>query len=135
MDVDGKYGGLLFAWNPKIYNLSLFIYCTRILLVGHLRDLDQTLKIVNCYGSYVGIHEILGEVVNSGLMKESSLILGGDLNLTTSTREIWGFHTRLDPLFRLFNHIFQNANLIYVVPLPLVPMWRNERTCATRVAK
>ena len=35
----------------------------------------------------------------------------------------------------LFNHFFQNANLIDVVPLPLTLAWRNGRKCVACVPK
>ena len=49
------------------------------------------------------------------LLKESNLILEGDLNLTMPHIKVWGNRSRLDPLANFFSRIFQEANLIDVM--------------------
>ena len=90
--------------------------CAGILLEGHLRELDQRFTIANCYGPYADRHKFWSEMEDSGLLKDLLLILGGDLNLTLSDREVWGHHSWLDHLSDWFKHIFQEANLINVLP-------------------
>jgi hypothetical protein len=40
---------------------------------------------------------------DSGFLKDEGLIIGGDLNLTLSSGEVWGARARLDPLSDYFS--------------------------------
>jgi hypothetical protein len=60
----------------------------RILLDGRVKDLDRSMKLINCYGPYSD-REVFWEAIRrEGLFKEKKLILGGDLNFTTSFKEV-----------------------------------------------
>jgi len=55
------------------------------------------------------------------------LIIAEDLNLTTSSEEIWGENTRAYPLSNFFKHLFSKNNLVDLAPVEVMPTWRNER--------
>jgi hypothetical protein len=101
---------------------------TGILLDGFVMDLNKTLKLVNCYGPYGDIQLFWDFVKMDGLLKDHDLLLGGDLNFTLSTREVWGTSSRIDPLETYFNQLLQEEGLIDVEPMrrrggeiPLLP--------------
>ena len=56
-----------------------------------------------------------------------NLIIGGDLNLTLTSNEVWGKNARLDSLGPYFNHIFEQKGLVDLAPLKIMPTWRNRR--------
>jgi hypothetical protein len=61
--------------------------------------------------------------------------MGGDLNFTTSNREMWGAHARVDPLQLYFSQLIQVEGLVDVEPLKLLPTWRNGRGGQDYIAK
>jgi hypothetical protein len=63
------------------------------------------------------------------------VILGGDLNFTTSSREMWGAHSRVDPLHPFFRQLLLGEGLVDVEPLKLIPTWRNGRGGLDYIAK
>jgi hypothetical protein len=69
-----------------------------ILFDGLVKDLNKRLKLINCYCPYGDIHELWDTIKRDGLLKDNNLILGGDLNFTISNREVWGPHSRSDPM-------------------------------------
>jgi exonuclease III len=73
--------------------------------------------------------------VDSGLLSEEGLIVGGDLNFTISAREVWGNSARSDPLTDYFLNIIQATGLVDIQPNQMTPTWRNGRVGATGVAK
>jgi hypothetical protein len=92
VDSLGLSGGLLSAWNPRRDDFSTFLTPAGILLDGLVKDLNKRLKLVNCYGPYGDRQEFWDKIKRDGLLKDHNLILGGDLNFTTSNREVWGPH-------------------------------------------
>jgi endonuclease/exonuclease/phosphatase family metal-dependent hydrolase len=77
----------------------------------------------------------LGGFKNEGLFNEPNLILGGDLNFTTSSREVWGDCVRADPLQIYFSQMIQEGGLVDVEPTKLLPTWRNGRCGKDYIAK
>jgi hypothetical protein len=63
------------------------------------------------------------------------VLLGGDLNFTTSFKEVWGDHARVDPLQTYFSKLIQEEGLVDVEPLKLLPTWRNGRRGQKFIAK
>ena len=70
-----------------------------------------------------------------GLLEAENLILAGDLNLTTSPKEMWGEKASIDPLLRFFNHIFYKNSLVDMKPAELLPTWTNWRLGPAGIAK
>jgi exonuclease III len=98
VDSTGLSGGLLTVWNPKKVDFNAYLTSAGIMLEGTVKDLDKKLKLINCYGPYLDREVFWETIKREGLLKEHSLILGGDLNFTTSSREVWGAHARSDSL-------------------------------------
>jgi hypothetical protein len=52
-----------------------------------------------------------------GFLMEGGLIIGGDLNLTINSSDVWSDHARLDPLSNYFLNMFTSVGLVDV------PIW------------
>jgi hypothetical protein len=63
------------------------------------------------------------------------LIVGGDLNLTLSAREVWGDHARLDSQSFYFSELFSKMGLVDILPFHLSPTWRNGRSGSAGISK
>jgi endonuclease/exonuclease/phosphatase family metal-dependent hydrolase len=135
VDSLGLSGGLLTAWNPVKDDCNAFLTPAGILLEGVVKDINKSLKVINCYGPYAEREVFWENIKRVGILKEQNLILGGDLNLTTSSREVWGAHARSDPLQLYFNQLFQVEGLVDVEPLKVLPTWRNGRRGHNYIAK
>jgi hypothetical protein len=103
VDSRGLSGALLSAWNPQKFNFTTFMTPARILLDGFVKQINKKLKLVNCYRPYGDRQLFWNNAQGDDILKESDLILGGDLNFTVSTREVWGCSARSDPLASFFN--------------------------------
>ena len=135
MDSTELSGGMLSAWNPKKDVFSSFLTPTRIMLDGFFKDLDRSMKLIHCYGLYSDREVFWEAIKREGIFNEQNLILGGDLNFTTSIREVWGAHAREDPLLPFFSQLIQDEGLANVEPLKFLPTWRNLRVGEAHVAK
>jgi len=98
VDSLGLLGGLLSAWSPRRVDFSVFLTPAGILLDGLVNDINKRLKLINFYGPYGERQEFWDKIKRYGLLKDHKLILGGDLNFTISNREVWGPHSRSDPM-------------------------------------
>lgn len=78
-------------------------------------------KITKCYGHYSNRKHFWDVMVEDNLLEDPILIMGGDLNLVVSTREVWGANPGMDPLLGYLSHIFQESKLIDVMPNPFFP--------------
>jgi hypothetical protein len=63
------------------------------------------------------------------------IIIAGDMNLTTSTEEIWGEKARPDPLSIFFKQLFTKNNLVDLAPVEVLPTWRNGRSGTDGIEK
>jgi hypothetical protein len=61
--------------------------------------------------------------------------MGGDLNLTLNSREVWGEAAREDPQAEFFAHLFEELNLVDVEPVKLLPTWRDSRRGRAGISK
>jgi hypothetical protein len=113
----------------------LFFTPAGILLEGVVKDLNLNLKLINCYGPYSDREVFWEGIKREGILNEDNLILGGDLNFTTSSREVWGEHARVDPLQLYFSQLIQVGGLVDVEPVKLLPTWRNGRKGHDYIAK
>lgn len=83
--------------------------------------------LLNCYDPYSKRQMFWDEVVESSLL-DPLVIIGRDINLVLSTKEIWGSSVRLDPMSGYFINLFNSSNLLDIVPCPLFPTWSNRRS-------
>lgn len=86
--VVGQLGGLITAWNLKFDVSNKVFFLSRILLEGTLKVLNLTIKLFNCYGSYTDRKAFWEVVVEKGFLMDVGIIIGGDLNLVMSKRDI-----------------------------------------------
>jgi hypothetical protein len=75
------------------------------------------------------------ELKRIGIFDLENLIMGGDLNFTVSSREVWGDAARVDPLQHFFSQLIQAGGLVDVEPVKILPTWRNGRKGLDHIAK
>jgi hypothetical protein len=75
------------------------------------------------------------KVSDSGLLAKPNLILAGDFNFTLSSAETWGSSPSIDAMTLQYSAIFQQNNLIDLLPAEMVPTWRNGRSGTTSISK
>lgn len=102
---------------------------------GTYKPNSKKLKLINCYGPYSDRKDFWEDLKGSGLLYQSDIIIGEDLNFTISQREIWGGSSRQDPLVAFFSYLMESMNLIDLEPIPLAPTWSNRRSRREGVAK
>jgi hypothetical protein len=129
------FWGLLSAWNTKKTNFNAFLTHVGILLEGFVKKINKNLKLINCYGPYADKQSLWNTIKKDGILKESNLILCGDLNFKISTRETWGNNATSNPLDSYFSQMIQGEGLIDIEPANLLPTWRNGRGTQDYVAK
>ena len=98
----GLSGGLLTAWNPRMVRCRAFETPAGILVKAKFRGMAVILDIINCYGPYKDREIFWDRLRQDGLLLSPHLILGGDLNFTMNSSEIWGTKALVDPLATFF---------------------------------
>jgi hypothetical protein len=86
VDSSGHSGGMLTTWNPRKVEFSAFLTPAGILLEGFVKDLDRRMKLINCYGPYSDREVFWKAIKRDGILNKHNLVLGGDLNFTTSCK-------------------------------------------------
>ena len=105
LDSQRCYGGLLSAWNPTYAKSCAFGTVAGIFLEGRLKHSKETIKLLNCYAPYKDRETLWQQISDFELLCEDNLIIGGDLNFTLSSREVWGDLAWIDPLTNFFSNI------------------------------
>ena len=77
----------------------------------------------------------MDKAYRGGILSLPNLVLGGDLNLTLHSSEIWGTKASMDPLSSLFLSLFESVGLVDVTPLVAGPTWRNGRVGNEGISK
>eukprot|EP00253_Pinus_taeda_P019311 PITA_19311 len=101
----------------------------------HSPELGFPLLIINIYGPCQGRESFWNDLLSKSLLKDRSLILGGDLNFSLGNAEAWGPSAREDPLSDFFSNSLLSHNLIDLNLIKAKPTWRNRRAGEERVAK
>jgi hypothetical protein len=128
-------GGLLVGWNPVIAELCAFGTTAGIFLEGRFKHSNARVKLLNCYAPYKDRECFWQSILDSGLLEEQGLIVGGDLNFTLSSWEVWGSSARVDPLADFFSNMLHSTGLVDMQPSHLSPTWRNGRAGSTGISK
>jgi exonuclease III len=131
----GTSGGLLVAWDPVFFYLKPFFCCGGILLTGTCCANKRQVNLLNVYGPCIDKLAFWSKVSASGLLAKPNLILAGDFNFTLSSSEIWGTNASTDATASQFSDIFQQHNLVDLLPVEVVPTWRNGRSGTTSISK
>ena len=63
------------------------------------------LNLINIYGPYNGRVAFWESVQASQFLEKENVIIGGGLNFTIATHEIWGPNARVDPLEAFFQNL------------------------------
>ena len=79
--------------------------------------------ILNLYGPYNNKIFFWENLRIEGLLWNSNFIVGGDLNLVTPSKEVWGVNSHMNVLVTFFRTLFEEAGLVDVEPIPLRPTW------------
>ena len=91
--------------------------------------------ILNVYGPFYDRKPFWENLKDSGALEFQNLILGGVLNLTLSSSEVWGKNARADSLGPFFSQMFEQKGLVDLAPLKIMPTWRNKRSADQEVSK
>lgn len=135
VDAVGLSRGLLLALNEYFVIYNSFCSMSSIILEGNFHGIGSPLKIVNCYGPYSNRKYFWEEMDLEGILSTKNLIIGRDLNLFTSAKDIWGLNNKPNPLAYFLNVLLTKAGIVDIVPNKLMPTWRNGRASDHRVAK
>eukprot|EP00253_Pinus_taeda_P014847 PITA_14847 len=98
-------------------------------------DMGVSFLILNIYGPCQGREHFWNNLLSKELVKDRSVILGGDLNFSIENAEAWGPSAREDPLSDFFTNTLLSHNLIDVNLIKVKPTWRNRGIGEGRVAK
>lgn len=77
MDAVGLSGGLLSAWDPKIFQLSAFTTHLGFLLEGNIRGFSGVVNFINIYGPYSDRLQFWDSAKSEGLLNCDNLIRVG----------------------------------------------------------
>ena len=97
--------------------------------------MSEPLHILNVYGPYREREFFWTNSLRGGLLNLLHLVLGGDLNLTLHSSEIWGTKATLDPLCDHFLTLFESASLVDVAPPLSGPTCHNGRAGDKGISK
>lgn len=77
----------------------------------------------------------MSAISNDGILPQLNVILGGNFNFTSSTREVWGQGAKLDSLAPFLLDLFHEVGLVDVEPTHLGPTWQNGRDGEVGITK
>ena len=97
--------------------------------------MPSPIAILNVYGPYRDRELFWEKAHRGGILSIPNLVLGGDLNLTLYSSEIWGKKASPDPLTQHFLSLFYSVGLVDLVPQYVGPTWRNGRVGEEGVSK
>ena len=98
-------------------------------------ELGKVMIVINIYGPYTNRETFWDELLAKEFIKDDLVVLGGDLNLTLGSGEVWGPRAIPDSQADHFISSFARVGLIDVEPTKINATWRNRRTGVNRVAK
>lgn len=90
---------------------------------GHLRIIDKEINLLNIDGPYYYRKIFWEEIIDEGLLQHPNFIIGGDLNMVLSGKEVWGRNNILDVLAPFFSTLFEEVGLVDIEPSPIRPTW------------
>jgi endonuclease/exonuclease/phosphatase family metal-dependent hydrolase len=136
LDARGRSGGLEIGWSKsKVKMLNSWGFESGLGVEVCYADMGRIFTILNIYGPYQDRVPYWESLTQKYYLLRDNFIIGGDLNLSLGTAEVWGLRARVDPLMDFFHHILSEVGLSDLSPLKLSPSWRNKRTGEDCIAK
>jgi len=86
----GTSRGLIMMWDPYFFSLIPLLTRGGILLTGKIKESKKKINFLNIYGPCLERKFFWISLANSGLLSLRNLVIAGDLNLMTSSGEVWG---------------------------------------------
>ena len=132
IDVCGRSGGLASGWNMQSFRCegmcSLSSGIGMELFDAHL---GMVLTILNIYVPYLNQVPFWTTLLGKSFISNRKVILGGELNFSLGSAEVWGPRVVSDSLAPYFSR----HDLMEIAHIHISPTWWNKRTGDNRVAK
>ena len=90
---------------------------------------------MNIYGPYLDRERFWSNIFSLDCLKNSRMIIGGDLNFSLGFSKIWGARARLDNLSTFFSGKMDGFGIVDVAPSVIVPTWSNRRVGIDNISK
>ena len=135
LDAKGHSGGLLTAWSPALNKVATRKLDSVIETKLNDKETRMDFTLLNVYGPFYDRKLFWEKFSLAWAKNQPNVILGGDLNLTLATGEVWGENAKQDALSSLFLDFFEKMKLVDVAPLKTEPTWRNKRGGAQAISK
>lgn len=136
MDARGRSGGLAMGWHKARCRFINSWGCFSCLGVDiYSQELNSSFCMINIYGPYQERVVFWEKLFSKSFLSHDRRIMGGDLNFTLGTSEIWGPSAIIDPLVDFFRSHMSRLDLFDLEPAKLNLTWRNCRTGEGNIAK
>lgn len=136
LDAKGRSGGLAIGWKMtscRLINSWGVSSCLGVDLYS--QELNSEFRLFNIYGLYQNREVFWDCLFSLSLFSHEQIIVGGDLNFSLGSSEIWGPEAIPDPLAKFFTNYLVQKDLIDLNPIKLNPTWRNRWVGEERIAK
>jgi hypothetical protein len=101
-----KLDRLMVSWDPKKFYLLPFPSCGSIFLSGTCLVDKRRISFLNVYVPCTDRKQFWEKVDGSGMLTHGDLIIVGDMNFMTNSKEVWGATTLVDPLMAFLKVFF-----------------------------
>lgn len=136
LDAKGRSGGVVTKW--RVASCRLVNSWDSESYLGmdlFFQELNSEFCLLNVYGPYLNRVTFWDRLFLSSIFSHEWVILGGDLNFSLGTAEIWGPRESSDPLSNFFKAHLIQRDLIDLDPIKLEPTRRNRRVGDDIIAK
>eukprot|EP00253_Pinus_taeda_P016222 PITA_16222 len=135
IDAEGHLGGLAIGVREGRLQINSLWGMAHVLgMEVFSLEMGFPFLVLNIDGPCQGRESFWKNLLSISLLKDRSLILGGDLNFSIGNAEAWGPSAREDPLSDFFANTLLSHKLIDVNLIKVKPTWRNRRAGEGRVA-
>eukprot|EP00253_Pinus_taeda_P023046 PITA_23046 len=86
------------------------------------------LRVINVYGPCSSRAPFWNALLESDLLKEDNIILGGDLNFTLGYCESWGHSAQVDPFSDTISNLLEEHHWVDIPTTRLQHTWSNNRS-------
>jgi hypothetical protein len=122
LDAKGRSGVLVNRWRARCIKFSNSLAFDYGLGGDFLVEgIGKVITIINVYGPHTDQISFWENFLGKYLLKNSLLILGGDLNFSLGEAKICGPSSHLDNQVGFFSHLLDSNGLIDIAPIKLLP--------------